>query len=96
LSRNGTSLGVRSHRLTDIIFPNSLPDLLRVWRQSLRAETKEFWLELCERAANEQDADKLLAMVRDINPVLELKIGRLKQAGPQLVRNTFELTVHSV
>jgi len=58
----------------------------------VRAETKELWLELCERAANEQEADKLLAMVRDINAALELKIGRLKQAGPQVVRDTFELT----
>jgi hypothetical protein len=66
--------------------------MLRVWRQSVRAETKELWLELCERAANEQEADKLLAMVRDINAVLELKIGRLKQAGPELVRSAFELT----
>jgi hypothetical protein len=57
-----------------------------------RAEPKELWLELCERAANEQNADQLLAMVLDINAVLELKIGRLKQAGPELVRNASELT----
>jgi hypothetical protein len=88
----GTSVWVSCYQLADIIFPSSLPDMLRVWRQSVRAETKELWLELCERAANEQDADKLLAMVRDINAVLELKIGRLKQAGPELVRNAFELT----
>ncbi len=56
----------------------------------MRAETKELWLELCELAANEQDADKLLAIVRDINAALELKIGRLKQAGPQFVRDAFE------
>jgi len=56
----------------------------------VRAETKELWLELCEQAANEQDADKLQAMVRDINAALELKIGRLKQAGPQFVRDAFE------
>jgi len=56
----------------------------------VRAETKELWLELCELAANEQDADKLLAIVRDINAALELKIGRLKQAGPQFVRDAFE------
>lgn len=58
----------------------------------MRAETKELWLNLCERAANEQDPDKLLAMVRDINAALEFKIGRLKQSGPQMVRNAFELT----
>jgi hypothetical protein len=58
----------------------------------VRAETKELWLKLCERAANEQDAHKLLAMVRDINAALDLKIGRLKQAAPSLVGNAFELT----
>ena len=73
------------------IFLRSHPDLLRVWRESVRAETKRFWLELCEQAANEQDADKFLAMARDINAALELKIGRLKQAGPQFVRGAFEL-----
>jgi hypothetical protein len=63
----------------------------------VRAETKKLWLELCERAANEQNADKLLAIVLDINAVLELKIGRLKQAGPELVRNASDAyTVHSV
>lgn len=56
----------------------------------MRAETKGLWLALCEQAANEQDADKLLAVARDINVVLELKIGRLKQAGPQVVRETSE------
>jgi hypothetical protein len=60
------SVEVCSHRLTHIIFLRS-PDLLRVWRQSERAETKELWLNLCERAANEQDPDRLLAIVEDIN-----------------------------
>ncbi len=45
----------------------------------MRAETKELWLELCVQAANEQDADKLLAMVREINAALELKIRRLQR-----------------
>ncbi len=57
----------------------------------MRAETKGLWLELCEQAANEQDADKLLAMAQDINAALELKIGRLKQAGPQFEQGAFEL-----
>lgn len=57
----------------------------------MRAETKELWPELCEQAADEQDADKLLAMIRDINAALELKIGRLKQTGPRLVPDPLEL-----
>jgi hypothetical protein len=50
----------------------------------VQAETKELWLELCEQAANEQDPDRLLAVVREIDAALELKIRRLKQSGPQL------------
>ncbi len=50
----------------------------------MQAETKELWLELCEQAANEQDPDRLLAVVREINAALELKIRRLNQSGQQL------------
>jgi len=50
----------------------------------VQAETKELWLELCEPAANEQDPDRLLAVIREIDAALELKIRRLKQCGPQL------------
>jgi hypothetical protein len=58
----------------------------------VRAETKELWLNLCERAANEQDPDRLLAIVGDINAALELKLGRLKQADTRLGRNAVALT----
>ena len=51
----------------------------------MQAETKDPWLELCQRAANEQDAEKLLAIVREINAALELKLRRLKQGDPPLV-----------
>jgi len=68
------------------------PDLLRAWGQKVRAETKELWLNLCERAANEQDPDRLLAIVGDINAALELKIGRLKQSDTRLGRNAVALT----
>ena len=57
----------------------------------MRAETKGLWLDLCEQVANEQVADRLLAMVRDINEALELQIGRLNQAGSQFLRGAFEL-----
>jgi len=57
----------------------------------VRAETKGLWLDLCEQVANEQVADRLLAMVRDINEALELQIGRLNQAGSQFLRGAFEL-----
>lgn len=34
---------------------------------------KEKWMELCELAVNEQDADKLMALVAEINRLLEVK-----------------------
>lgn len=38
----------------------------------------EHWRVLCEQAAHEQDLDKLLQLVREINRLL---IGRLLRAG---------------
>ena len=35
--------------------------------------TKERWRELCEQASVEQDPDKLLELVREINQLLEEK-----------------------
>ena len=57
----------------------------------MQAETKELWLELCEQAANEQDPDRLLGVVREIDAALELKIRRFKQSGPQLALHAFGL-----
>ena len=44
---------------------------------------KERWQELCELAAVEQDSEKLLALVQEINRLLEDKRNRLlnKQSG---------------
>jgi len=39
--------------------------------------TKERWRELCERASVEQDPDKLLELVKEINQLLEEKRTRL-------------------
>jgi hypothetical protein len=39
--------------------------------------TKERWRELCERASVEQDPDKLLELVKEINQLLEEKRIRL-------------------
>jgi hypothetical protein len=42
-------------------------------------KTKERWQELCEQAANEQDPKKLMALVKEINRLLEEKQARLKK-----------------
>jgi len=44
----------------------------------MKGETKERWLELCEQAANEQNADKLRELVIEIDRLLEQKHQRLR------------------
>lgn len=44
----------------------------------MEGPTKERWYELCELAAKEQDASKLVALVTEINRLLEEKEQRLK------------------
>ena len=40
-------------------------------------ENKELWKHLCEQAAIEQDTDKLLELIQQINRLLEQKYARL-------------------
>jgi hypothetical protein len=40
-------------------------------------ENKERWQELCELAEKEQDPDQLIALIREINQLLEEKQSRL-------------------
>ena len=44
----------------------------------MKGQKKEIWMQLCERAASEQDPDKLMELVREINRLLEEKERRLK------------------
>ena len=44
----------------------------------MKGQQKEYWMQLCEQAANEQDPDRLMALVREINRLLEEKERRLK------------------
>ena len=45
-------------------------------------EKGEYWRSLCEQAAKEQDSNKLLELVREINQLLQEKELRL-QAQPK-------------
>ena len=36
-------------------------------------ENREMWMELCEQAANEQDSEKLMELVKQITALLEAK-----------------------
>ena len=44
----------------------------------MQNETKERWLEICERVAIEQDPDKFLQLVRELNDLLEEKQNRIR------------------
>jgi RNA polymerase-binding transcription factor DksA len=48
-------------------------------------ESKERWMELCEQAANEQDSQKLMALIKEITALLEAKEERLKNIERQQV-----------
>jgi hypothetical protein len=57
---------------------------------------KEKWMELCELAANEQDANKMIALITEINRLLEVKQQCLDTSipAPRVSRNPFEGHLH--
>ena len=50
----------------------------------MKGEKREIWMHLCEQAAVEQDPDKLMDLIKQINQLLEEKERRLKgdSTGP--------------
>jgi len=71
-----TSL-LRRRQLCPIHSGLDVPD----WRRlAMQGETKERWMELCEQAAVEQDADKLMKLIQEITRMLDDKDERLKRA----------------
>jgi hypothetical protein len=54
----------------------------------LKGEKKEIWMQLCERAATEQDPDKLMELVKEINRLLEEKERRLKADSKERERRS--------
>lgn len=49
----------------------------------MKGEKKEIWMHLCERAVVEQDPDKLMDLIKQINQLLEEKERRLKESRGQ-------------
>jgi hypothetical protein len=43
----------------------------------MQGKTKEQWMQLCEQAAVEQDTEKLMTLVNEINRMLDEKEKRL-------------------
>ena len=65
----------------DIIVVEQAASLPNTYPLQLNMQ-KERWFELCELASKEQDAVKLLALVQEINRLLEEKEQRLKGQKP--------------
>ncbi|MGH9545017.1 MAG: hypothetical protein ACRD23_07355 [Terriglobales bacterium] len=42
-------------------------------------DQRERWMQLCEQAASEQDPEKLMALIAEINQLLEAKQRRLRR-----------------
>jgi hypothetical protein len=61
---------------------NLTRDFVRIL-PDMQGEKKERWLKLCEQAANEQDPNELLKLVREINDLLEEKERRLGIKPPK-------------
>jgi len=45
----------------------------------MQGETKKCWEGLCQQAAIEQDPERLMGLIEEINELLEAKETRLKQ-----------------
>jgi hypothetical protein len=46
----------------------------------MQGKVREHWMELCEKATLEQDSEKLMALVQEINRMLDDKEDRLRGA----------------
>jgi hypothetical protein len=45
----------------------------------MHGESEERWMRLCEQAGDEQDPKKLLALLREINDILEERLKRKRE-----------------
>ena len=48
----------------------------------MQGKVKEEWMQMCEQAVIEQDSEKLMALVTEINRMLDEKEQRLKSGNP--------------
>jgi hypothetical protein len=57
---------------------NLPPALARLEYVVMQGRVKEEWMQLCEQAAIEQDSERLMALIQEINRMLDEKEQRLK------------------
>ena len=48
----------------------------------MQGKVQEEWMRMCEQAATEQDSEKLMALITEINRMLDEKEQRLKSGKP--------------
>jgi hypothetical protein len=48
----------------------------------MQGKVKEGWIQICEQAAIEQDSERLMELVMEINRMLDEKEQRLKSGEP--------------
>ena len=56
----------------------------------MKGQVKERWMHLCEQAAAEQDTQKLMVLIQEINRLLEEKEQRLHRQQVHLEENGAE------
>jgi hypothetical protein len=50
------------------------------WRlRAMRGKVKEEWMELCEKITTEQDPERMIELVRELNRMLDEKEQRLQR-----------------
>jgi hypothetical protein len=54
----------------------------------MQGETKELWKKLCEEASTEQDSERLVQLVQEINRLIEEKQLRLKNKEQSTARRS--------
>jgi predicted MarR family transcription regulator len=65
---------------------NLRPTLARLEYGVMQGKVKEEWMQMCEQAAIEQDSEKLMALIMEINRMLDEKEQRLKSGKPAKAR----------
>jgi hypothetical protein len=59
----------------------------------MQGKAKEEWMQVCEQAAVEQDSEKLMALIMEINRMLDEKEHRLNSGKPRKHSSTAEINV---
>jgi hypothetical protein len=52
---------------------------MKKWDGTMQSQMKERWLLLCEQAATEQDPTKLMALIEEVNRLLESEENRRRE-----------------